>query len=133
MGAGPKVDASFHMMQAGLLPGRQFSQSIFPINDPAAFAFGNFTFLTQLVVFSGGAPHGPIKSAGLAVIIDFAQFAAGHPGLHPDAGMAVFRCVFYFSMGFHIPKPCPNKFGLLVIGYKLFVTDDRVTTSTINE
>jgi hypothetical protein len=111
MGAGPKVDASFHMMQAGLLPGRQVSQSIFPIDDPAAFAFGNFTFLTQLVVFSGGAPQGPIKSAGLAVIIDSAKFAADHPGLHPDAGGAVLGGICNFSIGFHFSKPCPIHSG----------------------
>jgi hypothetical protein len=95
------------MMQAGLLPGRQLSQTIFPINDPAAFALGDFTRLPKPAVFSGGAPQGPIKSTGLALIINVTKFMVHHPGLHPDAGGAVFRSSINFSIGFHFPKPRP--------------------------
>ena len=59
MGAGPEVNTSFHMMQAGLLPGRQVSQSIFPINDITTFARWDFTLLTQPAVFAGCAAPSP--------------------------------------------------------------------------
>jgi hypothetical protein len=86
MGTGTKINAAFHMVQAGLFPGRQLPQTILPINDPAALAFRDFTLLPQLAVFSGSASHGPVESAGLAMIINGAEFPTDHPGLHPDAG-----------------------------------------------
>ena len=86
MGTGTKINATFHMMQAGLLPGRQLSQTILPINDPTASALGDFTQLPGPAVFPGGAPQGPIKSTGLALIINITKFMADYPGLHPDAG-----------------------------------------------
>jgi hypothetical protein len=111
MGAGTEFNALFHMVQTGLLPGRQIPQSIFPINDPAAFTVGNSTLLPQLAVFSGGAPQSPVKSAGFAMIIDFAIFAANNSGLHPDTWGAVFVGIRYVLIGFHFSKPCPIHSG----------------------
>jgi len=111
MGAGTKFNAAFHMMQAGLFPGRQLPQTILPINDPASFARKAFTLLPLLTVFPGGVPHGPVKSTGFAMIVDFAKFAADHPGLHPDAGGGVLGGIRNFLIGFHFSKPCPINSG----------------------
>jgi hypothetical protein len=94
------------MMQAGLLPGRQIAQSIFPINDPAAFTLGNSPLLSQHAVFSGSAPHRPVISTGLTMIIDFAILAANHPGLHPDAVGVILGGIRFNLIGFHFSKPC---------------------------
>ena len=105
MGAGTEIDASFHVMQAGLFPGRQIAQSIFPVYDLAAFTPGYVTLLVQPTVFSGRAPQGPVKSASLAMIINLAIFVAHNPGLHPDAGGAALGGILNFSIGFHFSKP----------------------------
>jgi hypothetical protein len=84
VGAGPKINAPFHMMQTGLLPGRQFPQTVFPEIESAPLARRRFTLLPQPTVFTGHAPHGAVKPAGFAVIIHFTKLAADNPGLHPD-------------------------------------------------
>jgi hypothetical protein len=87
MGAGSKINAPFHVVQTGLLPGRQLAQAIFPENDPAPPAGRSLTLLQMLLVFTRHAPQGPVKPTGLAMIVGLAIFAPNHPGLLPDAGM----------------------------------------------
>jgi hypothetical protein len=101
-------------MQTGLLPGRQITQPIFPVNDLTAFTRGAFTLLAQPAVFAGCASHDPVISTGFALVIYFASFVAHHPGLHPDAGGLVSIGLIIILIGLHFNILIQNN---LVISY----------------
>jgi hypothetical protein len=70
MGAGSIVNASLHVVQTGLLPGRQFSQAVLPIDNFTPASGRGLTLLLQAPVFTRCAPQGPVQTAGFTMIVD---------------------------------------------------------------
>jgi hypothetical protein len=96
MGTSSKIDATFHVVQAGLLPGWSLPQAVFPVNDFAPGAGRSFTLLLGSPGGAGRTTQGPIKLASLTVIVDFTILAPNHSGLLPDARVLAFA-IFIFQ------------------------------------
>jgi len=95
MGARPELNAAFQVMQTGLLPGRQFPETLLPEYDSAAFAGRLPALLPDFPVFACGAPQGPVKLTRFTMIIDIASSAPHNPGLLPDAGALILDRFIY--------------------------------------
>jgi hypothetical protein len=83
------------MVQTGLLPGRQFSEAVFPENDFAAIALCFSALLQRLPVLTRRAPQRFIESASFAVIIGRTVFVPHHAGLLPETGVQIFGMCFF--------------------------------------
>jgi hypothetical protein len=103
--AGPKINSSFHMVNAGPFCERKRLQSFMPENDISALTGGRAALCTYLLIFGSHTPHHGIKATGGAVIIDTAVFSTNYAGLHPDTGLPNFICVLLHAGGIHLDSP----------------------------